>query len=46
MEKMVESILAIEKTKDGLKISKLIQQISNDTSTIHTIVSTTLNYCL
>lgn len=42
MEKMVESILAIEKTKDGLsEISKLIQQISNDTSTIHTIVSTT-----
>lgn len=42
MQKMVESILAIEKAKDGLsEISNLIQQISNDTSTIHTIVSTT-----
>nr|BFD32693.1 hypothetical protein GTC16762_23110 [Pigmentibacter ruber] len=42
MEKMVESILTIEKAKDGLsEISNLIQQISNDTSTIHTIVSTT-----
>ena len=42
MQKMVDSILTIEKTKDGLvEISSLIKQISNDTSTIHTIVSTT-----
>ena len=42
MLKMVEAVLIIEKTKEGLiEISSLINQISNDTSTIHTIVSTT-----
>ncbi|APJ03333.1 methyl-accepting chemotaxis protein [Silvanigrella aquatica] len=42
MQKMVEAVLTIEKTKEGLaEISNLINQISNDTSTIHTIVSTT-----
>jgi len=42
MQKMVDAVLTIEKTKDDLsEISNLIKQISNDTSTIHTIVSTT-----
>jgi methyl-accepting chemotaxis protein len=42
MQKMVEAVIAIEKTKEGLiEISSLINQISNDTSTIHIIVSTT-----
>ncbi len=42
MQKMVEAVLTIEKTKDGLiEISSIINKISNDTSTIHTIVSTT-----
>lgn len=42
MQKMVDAILTIEKTKDGLvEISSLINKISNDTSTIHTIVTTT-----
>ena len=42
MQQMVEAILTIEKTKNGLsEISGLIKQISNDTSTIHNIVSTT-----
>lgn len=42
MQKMVESVQTIEKTKDDLaEISLLIKKISNDTSAIHTIVSTT-----
>ncbi len=42
MQKMVEAVLTIEKTKDGLiEISSLINQISSNTSTIHKIVSTT-----
>ncbi|WP_186649171.1 methyl-accepting chemotaxis protein [Fluviispira vulneris] len=42
MQKMVSSMLIIEKTRDGLtEISSLINKISDDTSTIHTIVSTT-----
>jgi methyl-accepting chemotaxis protein len=42
MEKMVESVQTIEKTKDDLsEIALLIKKISNDTSAIHNIVSTT-----
>jgi methyl-accepting chemotaxis protein len=42
MQKMVEAVLTIEKTKDGLsEISVLIHKISDDTSAIHNIVSTT-----
>ncbi|BBH52620.1 methyl-accepting chemotaxis protein [Fluviispira sanaruensis] len=42
MQKMVSSMLIIEKTREGLtEISSLINKISDDTSTIHTIVSTT-----
>jgi methyl-accepting chemotaxis protein len=42
MQKMVESVQTIEKTKDDLsEIALLIKKISNDTSAIHNIVSTT-----
>lgn len=42
MQKMVESVQTIEKTKDDLsEIAQLIKKISNDTSAIHNIVSTT-----
>ncbi len=42
MEKMVESVQTIEKTKDDLsEIALLINKISGDTSAIHNIVSTT-----
>ena len=42
MEKMVESVQTIEKTKDDLsEIALLIKKISNDTSAIHNIVSVT-----
>ncbi|KAB8032045.1 methyl-accepting chemotaxis protein [Fluviispira multicolorata] len=42
MQKMVSAVLIIEKTREGLtEISSLINKISNDTQTIHTIVSTT-----